>query len=436
MEFSETAKFWLDSKKILALIIVLIVCARIFTAIVLPDTAYTDALYHLQITKEITKTGFLPFESNSKELAFMDMQGTVPQPFFHAALATIFVASGTGFGFELAGFFPVFITALQLALSFLLSRLFFENDKKAALIAFAFMAMQPVLAIYYSTNYTDAIAGLLVLFCFYLLVKFEKTKNHAFLFLLAFAAAAAAVSKLTAIAVVPALIVGLLYYASKSKIRNAKKIAAIAVLLILIVSAAAWFLPEFLRNQQNQELGFFQKFFGANAGQIDTLLELTPESYAKPHLSNPVALVAPLTDGFWFFLAPQLQSNIPAVNIVGIGTIQIIFAAFSLPLMLVFFYGFYKILRKREKYSFLILLIFLLGIIPFMVYLRNRVYPRMLLALIPFFGLIFAYGWREIKQQNLQKIVLALFAVMAVYSAVLAEAASSSSGMALVRVVR
>ena len=54
MEFSETAKFWLDSKKILALIIVLIVCARIFTAIVLPDTAYTDALYHLQITKEIT----------------------------------------------------------------------------------------------------------------------------------------------------------------------------------------------------------------------------------------------------------------------------------------------------------------------------------------------------------------------------------------------
>ncbi|MDD5148647.1 MAG: hypothetical protein PHH08_04255, partial [Candidatus ainarchaeum sp.] len=144
-------------RNLLFALIALVIISRIFTAIALPDTAFTDALYHLTISKELVITGSLPFSSSSNEIIFQHIQPELPPAFFHVAIAEPFILSGRGLDFYLAGFFLVLISILEIWLIFLVCRLFFEKKPEYGLIAFLFASAQPVLSVFSSVNYPEAI---------------------------------------------------------------------------------------------------------------------------------------------------------------------------------------------------------------------------------------------------------------------------------------
>jgi 4-amino-4-deoxy-L-arabinose transferase-like glycosyltransferase len=383
-------------------LVAIVLLARIFTAITLPDTAYTDTLYHLAISKEIANTGTMPFHSSANELVFQGISGALPPPFFHVVVADFFVISGTSLSFDLIAFFPIVVVLLELAIIFLICRQFFAGHKKGSsivLLAFLFAAIQPVFGIYSSVNYPDSIATLFVLFSFYLIMKFDATKNPAFLFLLPFSISAAVLSKLTATILLPVFLAAIIYCCVKSNIKHAKKIAAIAVILTIVLSGF-WFFADFQRSSaEHPEWGFFQKLFPSNSAEVSDIADSTISFESSP-LKSPVDFIVQFNESFWFFLPVQFQSNIPFMFGIPMPVLIALFTIITLPLLAVALYGFVLLIAKREKYWLLILLLLLFGAVPFVERLQSRISIRMLLVLLPFFGIFFARGLLGLKSNN------------------------------------
>ncbi|MDD5163423.1 MAG: glycosyltransferase family 39 protein [Candidatus ainarchaeum sp.] len=411
----------MELKKIIFVLIAIVLVARIFTAVMLPDTAYTDTIYHLSIAKEISKTGAMPFNSDAKELAWQGINGELPPQFFHVAIANLFIASGTEFNFDLIAFFPLAVMLLQLGLVFLICRLFFESYGKGsslALIAFLFAAIQPVFGIYSSVNYPDSFAALFVLFSVYLLVKFERTKNTAFLFLLPFAVSAAALSKLTAMILLPVFLLAIVFYSVRSKVKHAKKIA-VAIALATFLLSSFWYFSDFQRQSiEHPELSFFQKFFPSNTSEIKNLTEAGSFTLVDSPLNSPPDFIVQFNESFWFFLPYSLQSNVPFMGIFSIETLRLLFAILTFPILAVTICGFLLIMFKREKYWLLILLLFIFAAVPFAERLQRIISMRMLLPVLPFFGIFFARGLLGLRESKpvIGKVVLALFLLTVVYS--------------------
>lgn len=403
-------------RNLLFALIALVIISRIFTAIALPDTAFTDALYHLTISKELVITGSLPFSSSSNEIIFQHIQPELPPAFFHVAIAEPFILSGRGLDFYLAGFFPVLISILEICLIFLVCRLFFEKKPEYGLIAFLFASAQPVLSVFSSVNYPEAIATVLVLFSFYLLMKFNKTKNTAFLLPLPFSIAAAAVSKLTATVLLPVFLIAIIYYPIKHRVKHAKKIAVFLAVLAFLLSSF-WFLGDFRRaGISHPEYNFFQKLFSSNASDVQNLADTSLGNFQKLALAGPAGTVLQFNESFWYFLPASAQSKVPFLQAVPIDAIRILFSAITIPLIAVCIYGLYLILRKREQYWLLLLGILLLGLVPFIQRFHGIIFARLLLVLLPFSGIFFARGLMQINNGGLKKILLLFFCLALLYS--------------------
>ncbi|MBN1941099.1 MAG: glycosyltransferase family 39 protein [Candidatus Diapherotrites archaeon] len=409
--------FFLRINKILLLLVLAIILVRIFTAAMLPDAAYTDSLYHLTISKEITSTGVLPFNSNAAELKLMHIDGDLPPPFFHVVLANFFVLSNNPLDFALASFFPVLITLLSLAFICLISREIF-TDKKSVLLSFAFASALPMLTVYTSVNYPEALATLLVLFAFYLLIKFEKTKDPGFIFILPFVIAGFSLSKLTALVLLPVFVIAIAFFVLRSRINHSKRIAAVAIIFTLLFSGA-WFVSEFQRSTiEHPELGFWEKFFPSNAQDVEKLLDFSDDDFSAPSWANPVMFFHDFNESFWFFLPFTLQEILPFTQALPLETIRFAFFALTFPLICLCLYGLFSSLRKRKSIAFLILLILIFGSIPFFARLQKRIYLRLLLVVLPFFGILFAVGFANLKKRLLRRIFYALFFLVVAYSLV------------------
>ena len=112
------------------------IIARLFVLFTLPDTALTDSLYHLSITKYIVQNYAIPFQGIPKA-GVVD----IPVPLFHILTAGFFILFQLPVNLEVAKIFPFIFSFLQLFLAYLLLKRMFPKNW---IFGFAFVAIQPI----------------------------------------------------------------------------------------------------------------------------------------------------------------------------------------------------------------------------------------------------------------------------------------------------
>ncbi|MCX6799384.1 MAG: hypothetical protein NTW59_04810, partial [Candidatus Diapherotrites archaeon] len=117
-------------------------------------------------------------------------------------------------------------------------------------------------------------------------------------------------------------------------------------------------------------------------------------------------------ESFWFLSRSVFESLPfgPANTLVLVGL-----DVLTLPLLAFIFYGLLKGVAKKEKPSILLLLCLALASLQFLARYRNM-YPRLIMPIMPLFGIAFAGAFSRAKKPLLKKAALALFSIFAVYS--------------------
>ena len=370
--------------KIFAAIIILAVIARIFALFALPDTALTDSMYHLSITRYIVENHAIPFQG-IPEAGVVDM----PVPLFHLLTAGFLILFQAPLSLATAKIFPAIFSFLQLLLAFLLLKRIFPKNWMAGL---AFVAISPLLIIFGAVNYLETLASVTVLLCFFIYWRYVETGKKIFLAAMPVALLLLALSKETI---------------RKTNSKGLKRIALPAGFAIAsILLCSAWFAINFAAT------GGLGSAFATGTGDMATVLQIpaTPESIFFYPLNFNSAL--------WFFL-PQGFESAP----FGISQ-ELAFLAFTLisfPILMLVFYGLAKGLAatKGPRFKAFLLLGLCLALSLAILFFRGKrvVVGRMLLPILPLLGIAFANGFAEIKNANWKRLFAAIFLLFALYSA-------------------
>ena len=401
---------WGKYKKIFLVILIAAIFVRLFVTVYLPDEAFSDSFYHLTISEFVAGNGEIPFSgvwSEPSEVNFLFLS-SIPPPFYYIFLANFLLLAGLPFQLGIIKFFPIFLTVLQIVLSFIVLRKLFKDD---FVFGLAFVLINPLLIIYSAINYTELIGSVLILASFYLYLKFTETSRAVFLLPAVFTLAAAAASKLNATIIIPAFAILLFYeFFARKKIISAKKLASVLALLVLLSSS--WFALSYMQ-------------FGtegiASYGEITDLGEELPAIFA-----NPADFVVEFNSGFWSFPSEVAFSQFSFTQQLPYGLIFAVFALISLPILIfILFYllepllKVFKSLRKRsltptQKICLLVLLAFAFEMIIFLK--RRPNYGRTLIPMLPLLAIPFTYGLLKLKNVNIKKIITVLFVLVSIYS--------------------
>ncbi|MFA4855180.1 MAG: hypothetical protein WC634_01160 [archaeon] len=386
--------------KIFAAIIVLALFARIFVLFALPDTALTDSMYHLSITKYIVENHALPFYG-IPEAGVVGM----PVPLFHILTAGFFVLFQLPVTLAFAKVFPAIFSFLQLLLSFLILRKLFPKNW---VFGFAFVAISPLLVIFGAVNYLETLASVTVLLCFFVYWCYVETGRKIFLVAMPLALMLLAISKENATVLVPVFFVFFLYeIIRKMPSKGLGRIAWTAGFAIAsVLLCSAWFAVNFAAT------GSLGSAFAAGAGSMAAVLQV-PVGFES-------IFFYPLNfnSGFWFFL-PQGFESAP----FGISQ-ELAFAAFTLvsfPVLMLVFFGLAKglLAGKEPRFKAFLLLGLCLAVSLGVLFLRGQrfVHGRMLLPVLPLLGIAFSCAFAEIKSANWKRFLAAVFMLFALYSA-------------------
>jgi len=383
-------------KKVFLAIIVFAILVRIFVLFTMPDAPMTDTIYHFAITKYIVQNHAIPFN----EIPETGPNG-LPVPLYHILMAAPFILLSLDFNIATVRIFPFIFSFLQLLLAFLLLKKFFPKNW---IFGFAFVAMQPFLVIFGGLNYIETFASVTVLLCFFVYWRFVQTGRKTFVVLMPFTLALMALSKESATILVPAFFLAFVFEMwkknsfkiSKNWLAKASAFTAVSVFL-----CSFWFLANFLIIGKHSH-GF--------AGSIQQII--TP---AQIPLSLESIFLFPLNfnSAFWFFLAQGFESMPFGISPE---TAFIAFSLVTLPVLAILFYGLAKGVAKKEKQSFLLLLCFASSLSLLVSRARIGIYARLLVPMLPLFGIAFCTAFRELKNSNWQKIATFFFLLTAVYS--------------------
>ncbi len=385
--------------KIFVAIILLAILTRIFVLFMLPDTALTDSMYHLTITKYIVQNYAIPFQG-------IPEAGVVstPVPLFHILTAGFFILFQLPVNLAIAKIFPFIFSFLQLLLAYLLLKRIFPKNW---IFGFAFVAIQPMLVIFGAVNYLETLASVTVLFCFFIYWCYFETGNKKFIVVMPFALMLLALSKENATILVPAFFIFFLYALLKKTIsRDVKSISwSVYFVVASIFLSSVWFVVSFV----------------ATAGSIP-IVNYAVNSFlrwaAAPAVIESIFLY-PLNfnAGFWFFLLQGFES-LP----FGISSAMVfaVFTLISFPLLMLIFYGLVKGLTNRKSHLFmpfaLLAVCVAISVVPVILRGRMFVYGRVLLPLLPLLSLAFCNGFVEIKRLKLKRFFALLFLLFAFYS--------------------
>ena len=264
--------------KLLILVIALGIGAKIISFLLLPESAYNDAIYHLNIIKEIVSQQTFSLNTD------------VPPPLFHAASSALFSFSGLAIDSFAIKLFPLLLLFLQLILGFLLMRKIFPENP---LPSFAFLVIYPWLTRFGGINYPEALTVVGVLASLLLILKIREIKNSNPLYVIALAVSIATISlsKLNGTILVPVFFLGALYVLLKNK-HSAKSIAAFAI--VAIVLSSFWFGLNII------------KF-----GQFDQHLEGDITNFGDETGFSPQSILSNLPGYYLYFFA------FPAVSFAG-----------------------------------------------------------------------------------------------------------------------
>lgn len=394
--------------KIFAVVIVLALLARIFMLFAMADAPLTDSLHHLTIAKYIAENKEIPF-SGIESAGINDM----PVPFYHIIVALPFIILSMPFSFELARIFPFIFSFLQIVLSYLLLKRIFPKNWVFGL---AFVAVQPFLMIYGSLNYLETMASVFALLCFYIYWRFLETGKDKFIYLMPFALAGLALSKESATFLVPAFFLAFLYGLWKRKPGDLNKgllskqfkssrewLSKTAYFAIAsIVLASSWFIITFfatgkLSSGVNSGLRGLSRAAGTTVLSLDGLF-LLPLNF---------------NSAFWFFMSQDFGNIIPGISA------DFVLAGLSIatfPILVLLGYGLVKGVKKREKYSTLLLFIIILALVLLWSRGNKFLHVRLIVPMLPLLGIAFSSAFKELKQPNWRKLLTFLFVLTALYS--------------------
>ncbi len=378
-------------QKFFAAIIAIALIARLFALITMPDTALSDALFHLRITQYVIENHALPLSESGLHV-----------PLYYILTALPFMVLPVPFTLETVRVFPFIFSALQLFVAFILLRRIFPKNYLPGL---AFVAVHPLLVIFGAVNYLETLASVFVMLCFYLFLRFAHSRKKIFLFSMPFAIAAAALSKLSATILVPAFFFYFLYELIKGNPESEAKEKKLQNTLYLVVLTALLVMPWF----------FFTYFTGTGFFVHPRDFEIIASDPLTSRITPESVLMLPagFNESFWFFLRRSAESvSLPIPTEAAF----LLFSAVTGPVLILLFYGLAKGLMKKEKHSILLLFCIALTAVVLAARSRKFIHSRLMLPAIPLFGIAFSSAFQYLQDLNWRRILMLLFFLTALYS--------------------
>ncbi len=389
--------------KIAIIIIIFAFVARLFALFFMPDVSMTDSIYHLSIVKYIIANHVIPLAGIPNV-----SNASLPVPLFHILVAIPFTILPIQFNLATARIFPFIFSFLQLVLAFILLKKLFP---KRWPIGFAFVAMQPFLIIFGALNYLETLATVTVLACFLIYLRFAETGKTSYLIAMPFAIAAMALSKESATILVPPFFLAFLFELLKKRggVELWKKKGRV---LWQWTAKTAYFVVA--------SVTLSAVWFFVNAKSQSTSASTTVRGFAAfltglQYLSPVLILLLPLqfNASFWFFLAQGFSSNPFGISA------ELAFVAFSIvtfPVLCLIFFGLAKGVAKKDRASLLLLLCLAFSFFILVVRANRQISVRMLVPIIPLFGISVCWAFKSINGINWRRIALLLFSLTAIYS--------------------
>lgn len=381
-------------RNIFIIVLIIGLVARIASLIVLPEEAYSDALYHLLYAKQIL------IQQNAG-IIFHGL--IIDTPLYHVLVAIIFSITNWQFVLPLIRFLPLAMIFLQLSLLFLILRKLFPTN---TIVGLSFAAIFPWLIIYGTINYLDTFVSVLVLAAFFAIIKFNETSKFQWIIAFFFILLAMVFSSLVLLFMIPLLIVIMLYLLYKKNKLNFSISTIFIFLMIFFVILS-------------MGRGFFDcgKMF-CSVGENDPGV--------NPTFNNPNVF----TPQFWlgsylsFFDFPTIESfeRISFLQSIPLQIIIPLFVLVTLPIFLLIIFGTIKYLKEKNLIGIIAVLLSLSVIaIAFYITLTDDrslevFYVRFLIAIMPLLAVLFAKGFSELKQNHFRKIAALSLLLFAVYS--------------------
>lgn len=382
---------YLNIRTLFFAIIVLAFLAKIIALAALPDAAYTDGLYHLQVSKQIAASGSIPADA--------------PLPLFHLIYANIIILTGLQILPPLTKLLPALLTLIYFLLSFLLLKRLF---KEKWIFAFAFLAVSSYMLVFGSVNYVGPISAILVLFCLYIFLRLAESKSKTYLLLLSISLPLLAISKLNGTLLVPVFFIATIFFLWKNKYSK-KTIALFSVAAILLSSF--WFVM----NAITVDVSSYADV--SNLEKTQGTLGHVPDEYYNPAGALYLSYLS-----FWNFPPFENLQNLlfkaPLTSSIPLEIIIALFIIAMLPVSLCLIYGFYILLKKKELVSWTILgLIAANHIISITSLIHYGIIDsRYLIPTLPLYSVLFVYGLLNLNQEIIKKIVLISFFFLGIYS--------------------
>ncbi|MFA4907578.1 MAG: glycosyltransferase family 39 protein, partial [archaeon] len=364
------------------------ILARFVSFALLPEAAYTDALHHLMLSRDIIL-----------QQAFLLPNWILPPPLMHALSASASILAGLSLEFPFVRAIPIIVTVAFLLSCYLLFRKLFGNEN--FIIPLSFIVVFPWLVRYGTVNYAENLALLLLVFSLYALLRFREAMRAEWLVLLAFLVPAFALTKLNATLLAPLLFILVLVSAFRKKI-PLKWIALFAIIAIAL--SAFWFVSTHNAFGYWSELDASRPVEGA---EFQSRGSITPQSLFLSHLS------------LYDFPPTESFRNIPQLSGLPVVPLQALFFLLTIPLTLAMLWGFFRAMKSPHgRKLHLMLGIMALALIGLSVW--NRVngvlYIRYLIPIIPLAAVFFCRGFVEMKSAKMKSVLALCFAVFAVYS--------------------
>ncbi len=384
----------LDLGKIFLAILIIGIIARVFTLAVLPESALVDALYHVSVAEKIAAEQAVPL-----------VDRVIISPLYYVFSASLHIISNFPFEMPFARIIPIIITVIFFLCAFLLFRKLFPENY---IVPLAFSSIFPWLVRYGAVNYIDVLSAALLCFILYLFIDIYENsskQNAKYAIISALAVSAFVLLKLNTIALWPIIFIAFIWLFWRNK--NNKTNAAIFAALALILSGA-WLVSASLQG-------------------YGTEVTLKPEAVAAYTSEMGIAGIANSLFvshlSFYDFPPPESFAYIPLLSNLPVAALQAIFTIIMLPITIAILLGLWLMWRRRSATNIFILLLIIAAILFMLVMsyaeparLRGGLmYIRYLIAVMPLFGIAFAYGIDSIKGKW-KMIAIGAFALFAVYA--------------------
>lgn len=374
----------LNANTIFLAVLVLGIIARLFYLMVIPEEAYNDSLYHLNIVKE-------SLEKQSFSIKGID----VPPPFYYSAFSSLLALSFLEINSATAKTFPFVLEALSLLLAFVLFRKIFKENFIAPL---SFFSIFPWVMRFSGINYVENISLVFVFSTIYFLLELQekKTKNFFLLLPLLFSISALSLSKLNATILAPFFFLAAVVFLYKSK-ASIQLIALFSIIAIFL--SGFWFAGNFLHlGTIDQHIKSDAFNFGPNTGfSVQSIAANLPFYY------------------LYFFDFPN-QSAFAYGGFLGqfdFTALSVIFAAIVLPLFFCILFGFKKITSEKTMFGTCLFLAFAISFVPI---IQRVAYFRLIIPVVPIIVIAFAKGFYSIKGQKPRILVQGSFLLFSIYS--------------------